>query len=71
VPPGTEVVEIVTPAITVIDKGCAGEVFPPLSFTVTLNDEVAADEGVPLITPLEAFRDSPPGNVPELTVQLL
>jgi hypothetical protein len=48
-------------------------VLPALSFTVTLklNGLPVVLEGVPPITPLEAFSDKPGGNEPALTVQLL
>jgi hypothetical protein len=59
------------PTEIVIDNGCAGEVLPALSFTVTLNEEVPEVVGVPLITPVEAASDNPAGSVPLLTVQLL
>jgi hypothetical protein len=55
----------------VIDNGCAGEVLPALSFTVTLNEEAPAALGVPLMTPEDAARLKPAGSVPVLTVQLL
>ena len=71
VPPGSDVVRTDGPAITVMESGCAGEVFPRLSLTVTLNEEVPVALGVPLITPLEEFRLKPPGSDPLLTVQLL
>ena len=61
----------VTGATMVIDNGCAGEVLPALSFTVTLNEEAPAALGVPLMTPVEAARLKPAGSVPVLTVQLL
>src|SRR5207244_323684 len=45
---------------------------PALSFTVTLNETVPEPlVGVPLITPVAAFRVSPTGSVPVATVQLL
>jgi hypothetical protein len=55
----------------VIDRACGDEVVPVLSFTVTLNEEVPAVVGVPLMTPVEAARDNPAGSVPVVTVQLL
>jgi hypothetical protein len=62
---------MVSPDATIIDRGCAGDVLPALSFTVTLNEEVPPVLGVPLITPVEAARLKPAGSVPLLTVQLL
>jgi len=62
---------MVTPDTTVIDSGFAGDVFPALSFTVTLNEAVPAAEGVPLMTPVDAARLKPAGSAPLLTVQLL
>ena len=38
-----------------------------LSFTWTVKLEVAAAVGVPLMVPLEEFRDKPAGNEPALT----
>ena len=70
-PAGSVVVVIVSGVPMVIDKACAGDVLPALSFTVTLKDEVPPVVGVPLIVPLEAARDKPAGSVPLLTVQLL
>jgi len=73
VPFGNDVVVMVTPAATVIDRLRAGEVLPALSVTVTLklNGLPTVVEGVPLIAPLEAFSHKPGGNEPALTVQLL
>ena len=62
---------MVTPATTVMDSGCAGDVLPALSFTVTLNDDAPVADGVPLIVPLLALKLRPAGSVPLLTVQLL
>ena len=61
----------VTPATTVMERACAGEVVLALSFTVTLKDEVPAVEALPVMAPVEAFKDRPTGNDPVVTVQLL
>ena len=45
--------------------------FPLLSLTVTLKEKAPAAEGVPLMSPVAAFRDRPPGSDPRVTVQLL
>ena len=70
-PFGSVVVTTVGNVTTVIDSGCAGEVFPALSFTVTLNEAAPAALGVPLMMPEEAARLKPAGSAPLLTVQLL
>jgi hypothetical protein len=59
--------------LTAIERACGAEVSPTLSLTVMLkpNGLPVALEGVPLITPLEAFSDKPGGNEPTLTVQLV
>ena len=70
VPPGSEVV--------VINGDCAAtgmlSAFAPVlfaaSFTCTVNDIVPAVVGVPEITPVDATRLSPAGNVPAPTLQL-
>ena len=63
---------IVTLLTIVIDSGCAGEVAWVLSCTVTLKENVPMlAAGVPLITPEDEFKESPLGNAPEFTVQLL
>ena len=72
VPPGSDVV------VTV--GGCAAaatamlNAFVPVlfaaSFTCTVNDTVPAVVGVPEITPVDATRLNPAGNVPALTLQL-
>ena len=56
---------------TVIESGCAGEVLPALSFTVTLKDDGPVADGVPLIVPLLVLKVRPAGSDPLLTVQLL
>src|SRR5207253_8749915 len=43
---------------------------PALSVTLTVNEEVPATVGVPLITPVAAANESPSGSEPELTLQL-
>ncbi len=63
------VVVIVSAGLIVIDRLCGGDVTPALSFTVTLNDALPAVDGVPPITPVEAFSVSPAGSDPLLTVQ--
>ncbi len=70
-PLGSEVVVMVSPATTVIDSACAAEVAPALSFTVTLNEDVPVPVGDPVIAPVDAFKPSPLGSDPLLTVQLL
>ena len=72
VPPGSDVV------VTV--GGCAAaatamlKAFVPVLFaasvTCTVNDAVPAAVGVPEITPVDATRLNPAGNVPALTLQL-
>jgi len=72
VPPGNDVL------VTV--GGCAAaanailSAFVPVlfaaSFTCTVNDTVPAVVGVPEITPVDATRLNPAGNVPALTLQL-
>ena len=56
-----------------IDRLCGTELPPTLSLTVTLNDTglPAALVGVPLISPVAAFKVKPAGSAPELTVQPL
>ena len=56
-----------------IERLCGTELPPALSLTVTLNDTglPAALVGVPLISPLAAFRVNPAGSAPALTVQPL
>ncbi len=56
-----------------MDRFCGREVPPALSLTVTLIDTglPVALVGVPLMSPLAAFRVSPAGKVPVLTVQPL
>ena len=63
----------VTLGLIVINNGCAGEVTPLLSLTVTLklNGLPVTVVGVPLITPVEEFSAKPGGSDPELTLQLL
>ena len=68
-PLGSEEVVMVTPDMA-MDKLAAAEVMPSLSFTVTLNEGVPTVVGVPLMTPLEEFRDKPPGSDPPDTVQV-
>ncbi len=68
-PPGSEVVKMVTPPM-VMDRFAVGEVTLSLSFTVTLNEDVPVVVGVPLMTPLVAFRDNPAGSDPPVTVQV-
>ena len=70
-PFGSDEVVTVNGLMIVIDNGCAGEVLPKLSLTVTLNEAVAAVVGVPLMTPVDAARLKPAGSAPLLTVQLL
>ena len=72
VPPGSDVV------VTVGGCGAAAtamlKAFVPVlfaaSFTCTVNDTVPAAVGVPEITPVDATRFNPAGNVPALTLQL-
>jgi len=63
-------VVMVGPVTVVMPSAAGGEVAPPLSLTVTLNEELPAVVGVPPITPVEAFRDKPAGSEPLATVQL-
>ena len=71
VPPGSDVV-------VTVGGGCAAtamlKAFVPVlfaaSFTCTVNDTVPAVVGVPEITPVDATRLNPAGNVPALTLQL-
>ena len=69
-PFGSVVVVIVTPATIVMDRGWAAEVAPVVSLTVTLKDALPA-VGVPLMTPVDEFKERPAGSDPLLTVQLL
>ena len=72
VPPGNDVL--------VTDGGCAAaatailSAFVPVlfaaSFTCTVNDTVPAVVGVPEITPVDATRLNPAGNVPALRLQV-
>lgn len=70
-PLGSEFVVMLGLATTTMDKAFAGEVLPALSLTVTLNVEVPVALGVPLMTPVDEFRDRPAGSNPVVTVQLL
>lgn len=70
-PLGNDVVVTAGGVRIVIDRGCAAEVSPELSFTVTLKVEVPLAVGGPPIVPLKAFSDNPAGNDPDATVQLL
>jgi hypothetical protein len=56
-----------------IDRVCGGEVLLALSVTVTakLKGLPASVVGAPLITPVVAFRFSPGGNDPDVTVHVV
>ena len=72
VPPGNDVVVTVggcAAAATAILKTFVPVLFAA-SFTCTVNDDVPAVVGVPEITPVDAARLNPAGNVPALTLQL-
>ena len=72
VPPGNDVVVTVGgcgAAATAILKAFVPVLFAA-SFTCTVNDTVPAAVGVPEITPVDATRFNPAGNVPALTLQL-
>jgi hypothetical protein len=69
---GIEVVVMVKPVPIVMDRARMGEVFPALSFIVTLKANVPLVVGVPLIAPVDAFRLRPASSPPDpgTTVQL-
>jgi hypothetical protein len=73
VPPASVVVENViaggaaTPIVNVCVALAAGD---PESFTVTVNVTLPAAVGVPVIAPVDAFRLSPGGSVPVVTVHV-
>ena len=72
VPPGNDVVVIVGgcgAAATAILNAFVAVLFAA-SVTFTVNDTVPAVVGVPEITPVEAVRLNPAGNVPALRLQL-
>src|SRR4029077_11302824 len=72
VPPGNDVLVTVggcAAAATAILKAFVPVLFAA-SFTCTVNDAVPAVVGVPEITPVDATRLNPAGNVPALTLQL-
>jgi hypothetical protein len=72
VPPGKDVVVTVggcAAAATVILNAFVPVLFAE-SVTCTVNDAVPAAVGVPEITPVDATRLNPAGNVPALTLQL-
>ena len=72
IPPGNEVVVTVggcAAAATAILNASVPVLFAA-SFTCTVNDTVPAVVDVPEITPVDATRLSPAGNVPALTLQL-
>jgi hypothetical protein len=70
VPPGSDVVMTIGGgAATLMLKALAPVLFAA-SFTCTVNGAVPAAVGVPEITPVDATRLNPAGNVPALTLQL-
>jgi hypothetical protein len=72
VPPGSD--DVVTvggcPAAATAILNAFVPVLFAASVTCTVNDAVPAAVGVPEITPVEAARTNPAGNVPALTLQL-
>lgn len=68
---GSDVVVTVGPAVMMMERAFDGEVAPVLSWTVALKLKVPAALGVPVIAPLDAFSDKPPGSAPLVTSQLL
>ena len=70
VPPGSDVVVTVGGGATTAMLKAFVPVLFAASFTCTVNDTVPAVVGVPEITPVDAARLNPAGNVPALTLQL-
>src|ERR1019366_4594224 len=58
-----------TGELMVIERFCAAEITPRLSRTDTPKFKLPAKEGIPLTTPVAAFRFSPGGSAPLTTVQ--
>jgi hypothetical protein len=70
VPPGSDIVMTIGGGSATAMLKVLAPVLFPASFTCTVNDTVPAAVGVPEITPVDATRFNPAGNVPALTLQL-
>ena len=70
VPPGSDVVMTIGGGAATVMLKVLVPVLLAASFTCTVNDTVPAVVGVPEITPVDATKFNPAGNVPALTLQL-
>ena len=57
-------------AAMVMDRFATGNVLPRLSLAVTLNEDVPAVVGGPLITPVAEFKVRPTGSDPAVSAQV-
>ena len=57
-------------AAAIVTEYARDPVAPTVSVAVIVKLNVAADDGVPVIAPLDAFKDSPVGKLPAVTANV-